>query len=256
MNILLCNDDGIAAPGLAALAEKLSRLGKIFVAAPDSERSAASNSLTLAHPLRVKEVDFPAAVEKAWSISGTPTDCAKIALSNLLPARPDLVVSGINRGPNMCVDVFYSGTVAAAFEGAFKGITSVAVSLDNFKSDACYDRAATWAEICIKNIVKNMLSSGRLFNINVPGPDTETIKGIKITRTGKVDYKENYEHRLDPNGRSYYWIRGNPEVVDKDENTDVVAVKSGFVSVTPLRPELTDFNWLEKLQNDSAFNPE
>jgi 5'-nucleotidase len=228
MLILLCNDDGIYAPGITAIAQKLVTIGEVYVAAP-------------------------VAVKKAWSISGTPTDCAKIAIANLLPEKPDLVVSGINRGPNLCVDIFYSGTVAAAFEGAFKGITSVALSLDDFSAGACYDAAADWGLRCIKIIVDQMLGSKRLFNINVPGISFDEIKGIKLTKTGVVDYRENYEHRVDPYGRSYYWIRGNPEVIDKSKDTDVVAVKNGYVSVTPLVPQLTDFSLIQKLDSEKTF---
>lgn len=253
MRILLCNDDGINAPGLIAMAERLSSLGQLYVAAPDSEKSASSNALTLAQPLRAREVKFPVRVEKAWSITGTPTDCAKIALANLVPERPDLVVSGINRGPNLSVDIFYSGTVAAACEGAFKEIPSFAVSLDNFSADACYNAAADWGVRCINALLEIGIEPGRIYNINVPGIEPEKIRGVKITRAGKVDYRETYEHRLDPYGRSYYWIRGNPEILDPASECDIVAVRAGFVSVTPLKPDLTDFRLFEKLSVATFF---
>lgn len=248
MRILLCNDDGIGAPGIVALAEKLSEIGTVYVAAPDQERSAASNSLSLSKPLRVRKVDFPVAVESAWSISGTPADCAKIALTTLMTEKPDLVVSGINRGPNLAVDVFYSGTVAAAFEGAFKGILSFAVSLEDFSAEASYDVAADWATRCIKTIVESDAPTGRVYNINVPGAQADKIKGIKITKSGKVDYRETFAHRLDPYGRSYYWMHGLPHIVDNNEDFDIVAVKNGYVSITPLIPDLTDHASYENLQ--------
>lgn len=240
MNILLCNDDGINAPGIVALAEELLKIGRVWIAAPDCERSAASNSITLAHPLRVKEVSFPAPVEKAFAISGTPADCAKIAISTLIPERPDVVVSGINRGPNMCVDIFYSGTVAAAYEGAFKGILSVAVSLDSYNGDADYSTAAMWGARCVEKLIETNAPASRVYNVNVPDINPSEIKGIKVTRSGIIDYRELYDHRVDPYGKSYYWIKGNPVIVDERFDCDVVAVRSGFVSITPLKPDLTD----------------
>jgi 5'-nucleotidase len=249
MKILLCNDDGIHAQGIIALAEKLCEFAEVFVAAPDSERSAASNSLTLSHPLRVRDADFPAPVKKAWAISGTPSDCAKIAMSNLIDTKPDFVVSGINRGPNLCVDIFYSGTVAAAFEGAFKGIPSFAVSLDDYNADASYEAAAAWGANCIKSLIDMKPLPPRVYNINVPGRKSEEIKGVKITRSGTIDYKEQYDHRLDPYGKSYYWIMGNPEIVDNADDCDVVAVRNGYVSVTPLKADLTDHSLYSELKN-------
>lgn len=247
MHILLCNDDGINAPGIVALAEALTRLGTVTVVAPDSERSAASNSLTLSHPLRVKEIVFPLKTVKAYAVSGTPADCAKMALTSILENRPDVVVSGINRGPNMCVDIFYSGTVAAAFEGAFKGILSVAISLDSYNSDADYSVAATWGARCVEELIRTGAPAAKVYNINVPALPAEKIAGLKITRAGRIDYREIYDHRVDPNGRSYYWIQGRPEIVDNSPDCDVVAVRDGFVSMTPLQPELTDFAVMSEL---------
>lgn len=252
MRILLCNDDGINAPGIIALAKVLCTFGQVTVAAPDVERSAASNSLTLAHPLRVRDVAFPAPVDKAYAISGTPADCAKIALSTLLPEKPDLVVSGINCGPNMCVDIFYSGTVAAAFEGAFRGILSVSVSLDTYSAREDFSVAAQWALNCIKPLVACRAERSRVYNVNVPCIAEHEIKGIKVTRTGVIDYREEYDHRLDPYGRSYYWIKGNPEVVDESSDCDIVAVKAGYVSLTPLKPDLTDFVLFKSLSEQLA----
>ncbi len=247
MNILLCNDDGIQASGIISMAKQLSKIGKVTVAAPDSERSAASNSLTLSSPLRVQKTDFPAEVENAYAISGMPADCAKIALSTLLETKPDIVVSGINRGPNMCVDVFYSGTVAAAFEGAFKGILAFSVSLDSFDSGADFDLAAERAAKTIKKLFDQKVPTGHVYNINLPNIPADELKGTKITRQGKVDYREKYIRREDPYGKPYYWIQGNPEIVDEDDDCDIVAVKKGFISITPLKITLTDFSLKEKL---------
>ena len=241
MRILICNDDGIMAPGIIALAQALTEIGEVTVAAPNGERSAASNSITLSSPLRVQKVKFPVEVKNAFSISGMPADCVKVALSNLVDQKPDLVVSGINRGPNMCVDVFYSGTVAAAFEGAFKGILSVAVSLDSFDANADFNVAAAWAKKCIKKLVEADVPKERVYNINVPALNEGEIRGVKLTKLGKIDYREKYLERKDPYGKPYYWIQGDPIIVNTDENCDINTVKSGYVSLTPLKPELTDF---------------
>ncbi len=249
MRILLCNDDGISSPGIVEMARQLSEIGKVWVVAPDQERSAASNSLTLSHPLRVKQFPFPVNVEAALAVSGTPADCAKFALANVFKDKPDMVVSGINRGPNMGVDVFYSGTVAAAFEGAFKGISSFAVSLDSFSATADFSIAAKWAANLIKQIATTQGAAARVYNINVPAIEDSLIKGVCVTRTGKIDYAESYHEREDPNGKPYYWVCGNPRILDSALEFDVGAVKSGFVSVTPLGIDLTDREFLPALQN-------
>lgn len=247
MNILLANDDGINAPGLITLARALSTLGNLYISAPDSERSAASNSITLSVPLRARKVSFPVHNVTAYAVSGTPADCVKIGLSTLFKDKIDLVVSGINKGSNMCVDIFYSGTVAAAFEGAFKNLLSVAVSLNSYDTNEDYTPASEWAIKCIKELIKADVPRDKVYNINIPAIPADEIKGLKITRSGTVDYFEKYDQRVDPNGRSYYWINGNPTVIDNNENTDVVAVKNGYVSLTPLKIDLTDKNMIEVL---------
>lgn len=248
MNILLCNDDGINAPGIISLASELKKIGKVTVVAPDTERSAASNSLTLLNPIRVKKVCFPVDVDNAYSVSGTPTDCAKIAIANLMSDKPDLVVSGINRGPNLCVDIFYSGTVAAAFEGANRNILSVALSLDSYEHVSDYGPAAAVGLKCINNLVAANAPSDLLYNINIPHLAEEKIVGCRWTKAGVIDYRETYEKRTDPYGKDYYWIKGDPKIVDEDQNCDIVAVRAGYVSITPLKTNLTAHEELVKLK--------
>ena len=249
MRIMVCNDDGISAHGIIALARALCQIGEVYVVAPDRERSAASHSLTITSPLRAKEVSFPVLVAKAYAVDGTPVDCAKLGLFHLLPAMPDIVVSGINRGGNMCVDVFYSGTVAGAFEGAFQGVPSFAVSLADTRHDADFAPAAKVAVKCVRSVLQEGPQPGVVYNINVPPIPYDEILGIRVTRLGKLGYGELYDQRSDPGGRAYYWLKGTPEVLDHSSDSDIVTVNEGYVSITPLMAELTDFNQLEHTQN-------
>lgn len=247
MNILLCNDDGINAPGLKALAKELVKIGKLTIVAPDSEKSAASNSITLYQPLRAREVDFFDSVEAAYAVSGTPSDCGKIALASLLPQKPDLVMSGINRGPNMCIDVFYSGTVAAAFEGANKDILSIAMSLNSFSHDADYSTAAQWAIKSFELLTDIKAPKNLLYNVNVPALSADKIAGYKWTKMGKVDYQEKFDKRIDPAGRPYYWLMDDLRIIDNDKDCDIIAVRDGYVSITPLSLDLSALNMIRDL---------
>ncbi|HOY68644.1 MAG TPA: 5'/3'-nucleotidase SurE [Candidatus Ozemobacteraceae bacterium] len=241
MRILISNDDGIMARGLVALAEALLPLGHIIVVAPNRERSACSHSLTLEQPLRATQVHFPVPVHEAWAVSGTPSDCVKLAIGQLLREPPDIVVSGINKGANMSVDVFYSGTAAAAIEGAFAGFPAFAFSLASYDPAADFSAAARWAKACLTHVMDRGPEKNIMYNINIPAlPDPE-IKGVRVTRMGHVRYRESYECRRDPIGRPYYWLNGDPEILDQSPECDVVAVREGFVSLTPIRAELTDF---------------
>ena len=242
MRILICNDDGIFAPGIIELVRRFADMGDVYVVAPDRERSAASHALTISSPLRAEEVEFAAPVKMACAIDGTPVDCAKLGLFHLLPSLPDLLISGIDRGGNMCVDVFYSGTVAVAFEGAFRGVPSFAVSLANPRHDADFSPAAIVARTCVEAVFAKGPEKEMVYNINVPPIPLKDIRGIRTTRLGKIGYSELYEERMDPGGRPYFWLRGTPEILDHDRDNDVVAVKENFVSVTPLVAELTDVN--------------
>lgn len=248
MNILLSNDDGINAPGLLAIAKELSKIGTLYVAAPCSERSASSSALSIITPIKAIPVEFPIDRVCAYSISGTPADCVKLGLTTLFEdVKFDLVVSGINKGGNMAVDTFYSGTVAAALEGAFKNILSVAVSLNSFCPKACYETAAISAIECIDKLTKNNMPKNKVYNINVPNIKKDEIKGIKITKGGKVDYFEKYQLCTNPLNLPFYWLKGDLTIMDDDLNTDVVAVKEGYISITPVRTCLTDAETIEKL---------
>jgi 5'-nucleotidase len=239
MFVLLSNDDGIEAPGLMALAKEFSHKHEVVVVAPDRERSATGHAITVHKPLRARLMEAYLESGLAYAVNGTPSDCIKLALTTLLPKEPDIVVSGINRGPNLGTDVFYSGTVAAALEGLLHGIPSIAVSLATFDRNSSYTTAARVALSVAERATGEPSLSRILININVPNVAKEHLKGIRITRLGTRRYRNVFEARLDPRGQTYYWLAGEPIVETDDIDTDIAVVKNGYVSITPVLVDLT-----------------
>jgi 5'-nucleotidase len=235
--ILLTNDDGVYAPGIAALRRQLERLGEVRVVAPATEQSGVGHAITYLTPLIVKEV-FVADRPWGWAVEGSPADCVKLGVSQLCPRRPDLVVSGINYGLNAGINVLYSGTVAAAIEGAFFGITSIAVSLE-FSEAAPFGRAARLARTTIEQILEQKGPEPQLYNMNIP---TAALEGTPEVRTVPMDvaqYGERFEKRIDPWGREYYWATGLPPPPTSTHETDLTALSRGFITLTPLDYNLT-----------------
>ena len=251
MRILLSNDDGINSPGIRLLAHKLCDDHEICVVAPDRERSAAGHSLTLHHPLRVEEVTvgFKKNI-KAWETNGTPGDCVKIAVNAILENKPDLIISGINNGPNLGSDVLYSGTVSAAMEGAVLNCPGVAVSLcdANFNS-VDFSYAADFIAKFVPKIATINFHPKTILNINIPAVDASEITGIQITKLGTRMYTDTYEKRIDPRGKTYYWLAG--ELIDsvEEEGTDITAIKNNKISVTPITFEMTHKSIMPELEN-------
>lgn len=238
MIILLSNDDGIQSEGLIALEKSLARLGDIYTVAPDRAQSSMSHALTLHRPLRVHELG-----PRRLSVDGTPVDCVKLALTGLLPVKPDLVVSGINKGPNLGDDIIYSGTVSAAIEGTLLGIPAIAVSLVAFENFD-FRAAAEFTAALIERIRQPGIPAGTLLNVNVPHLPRDQLKGWKFTRMGKRHYSETIVERVDPRGGKYYWIGGDDLGFAKDDGTDCMAVHEGYISVTPLQCDMTDHGLL------------
>ena len=233
IRILLTNDDGIHSDGLIKLEEALKELGDVYVVAPASEMSGASHSLTLARPLRIRQLD-----ERHWSVDGTPTDCVTLALNKILSEaeRPDICVSGINHGGNLGDDASYSGTVAGAMEATILGVPGLAVSLvarENFD----FTHAAAFAVIAARKVLEEGLPEGTLLNINLPPGE---IKRVMVTRQGIKNARPIISEHIDPRGKPYFWIGEEYFNLKPDEGTDYYAVKSGYVSVTPLRADMTD----------------
>jgi 5'-nucleotidase len=241
VRILLSDDDGVLAPGLTVLAEALRKLGEVFICAPDRVRSGASSSLTLHEPLVAQELS-----PGCWSVSGTPADAVKLALNELMDEPPDIVVSGINNGLNTGSNVVYSGTVAAALEGAQYGITSFAISRKFAENDDFRAESKLSAKV-IATLAKGRLGLRTAFNINLP--PVRRPKGVLTTVTELTPYEDRFDRRVDPRGRTYFWLRGTPprELRKNGHVTDDWAIEHGYVSVTPLRRDFTDAALLEDL---------
>jgi 5'-nucleotidase len=240
LKILVTNDDGILSPGITSLARALAKLGQVMVVAPDRERSAVGHSLTLHSPLRADEIS-----PGFFAVDGTPTDCVHLGIHGLLDTRPDLVVSGINKGGNMGDDITYSGTVSAAMEATLMGVPAFAVSLagDSFR-EADFAGAAEFAARLAAVVAKNQLPPDTFLNVNVP---TCALKGVRITRQGKRIYDDVLIEKQDPRGRKYYWLGGGELGFQDLEGTDFNSVHSGYISITPLHLDLTNYRSFEAL---------
>jgi 5'-nucleotidase len=240
MHILVTNDDGINAPGILALAAALNELGEVTVVAPDRERSAAGHSLTLHSPLRIFELR-----KGFYAVDGTPTDCVNMGIHNMLPFRPDLVVSGINHGSNMGGYITYSGTVAAAIEATLMGIPAIAVSLDTLEREGHFTDAARIALRVARQVAANGLPADTLLNVNVPNCPLEQMREPLITRQGKSSFFGKIIDKTDPRGRKYYWIGGETPDFNDYEGSDFYAVNRKHVSITPLHLDLTNYESMQ-----------
>ncbi len=237
--ILVTNDDGIHSPGLTALADAMRDIGEVFIIAPDRERSAVSHSFTMNHPIRVHNLG-----NNVYVIDGTPSDCVMFGTRGFLDEPPDLVASGINRGPNLGIDTVYSGTVAAAHEGHLHNIPSFAISMDVPKDESGFhfESGARFAAILAREMLSRHMPNGSFFNVNMPNLTWEQIQGVAITRLGQRIYRDKIIRRVDPQGKDYYWIGGEPPSWVKSEGTDFHALEENKISVTPLGADFTQFH--------------
>lgn len=245
MKILVTNDDGIDSPGLHTLADALQKLGDVWVVAPDRERTAVAHALTLHKPLRLNRLK-----RHVFSVNGTPSDCVNLALKKVLPAQPALIVSGINRGVNLGDDVTYSGTVSAALEGTILGIPSIAVSQESGRDGRVFrfETAATYAVRVARIVLAHGLPAETLVNVNVPDRPKNRIKGVKVTSLSRRWFHDPIVEKVDPHGRKYYWIAGTRVSWERRKDADHEAVRRGFVSVTPIHLDLTNYGALEQLR--------
>ncbi len=244
MIILVSNDDGVYSDGIQALAEKLKKLAKIVVVAPDREQSASSHSITLHRPLRISTIK-----KDVYGVSGTPTDCISLGVNEILKKSPDLIVSGINKGANLGNDVHYSGTVSAAMEGAIMGVPSIAVSLVTREDKVSYDFSATFAAGLSKQVLKKGLPPGIMLNVNIPNLPKNRIKGYQYCTMGRRNYGDIIVEKIDPRGRKYYWIGGDEAGFEDIKGSDCNAILSRYISITPLTVNITDYPFLEEIRN-------
>lgn len=247
--ILVTNDDGIHSDGLKSLEEALLEVGDVYVVAPSSEMSGASHSLTLSRPLRIKRLD-----ERHWSVDGTPTDCVLLALNTILPKdnQPHICVSGINYGANLGDDVSYSGTVAGALESTIMGVQSIAISLVA-KRQFDFTEAAKFAVTAVRKILSEGLPKGSLLNINVPSGE---IKGVKLTKQGIKHARPMIAENRDPRGKPYFWIGEQYYGSDAEDGTDYRAIEEGYISVTPIRSDMTDHIALVSMDSWNSIKTE
>src|SRR3954470_494767 len=240
MRILLTNDDGIYAPGLRALRKELMKLGEVSVVAPATEQSATGHSITLLVPLMTQEVLDEDQRFLGWAVEGKPADCVKLALQELLPERPDLIVSGLNAGSNAGINVIYSGTVAAAVEGAFYRVTSIATSLEYTRAQPLdFPAAAVHARKVVEQIIAHKPVQGALFNVNIPSLEKGPVRGVRVVPQNVAPYVETFDRRVDPRGRVYFWTNPGLDCPEPHPDTDVTAMGEGYVTVTPLQFNLT-----------------
>lgn len=247
-HILLTNDDGIDSPGLFALHEELRKIGEVTVVAPHIERSAVGHAITIHNPIRVLDYNRPDKFH-GYAIDGTPADCVKIAAAHIMRKKPDIVVSGVNHGPNTATNVLYSGTVSAATEGVILGIPAIASSLMSFDYRADMSYAAQFTARLAKMVLEQSLPADTLLNVNIPALPKSSITGVAITRLGKGRYEEYFEKRVDLSHRDYYWLTGKKMNLDTEEDVDDVAVARNKVSITPIHIDLTSYAMVERLKS-------
>ena len=235
--ILVCNDDGITAPGIRALVSVAKEFGDVVVVAPDKPQSAMGHAITINSTLRVNPMRIDEMTE--YACSGTPVDCVKLAVNKILHRKPDLLVSGINHGSNASINVIYSGTMSAAMEGALEGIPAIGFSLDDHSIDADFTAASEIARRIIDRALKDPMPSGVCLNVNIPNCASELIRGIKVCRQANANWEEEFDERKDPTGKTYFWLTGKFRNYDLGEDTDIFALENKFVSVVPCQFDIT-----------------
>lgn len=236
--ILVTNDDGIFAPGITALAAEMKAFGEVLVVAPDKPQSAMGHAITIHNFLRLREVEFMEGV-RAFSCTGTPVDCVKLAVYHIIKGRPALLVSGINHGSNLSINVLYSGTMSAAVEGALEGIPSIGFSLMEHSLEASFEHTRPVVRSVTANVLGNGLGQGSCLNVNIPAAKNGPLKGIRVCRQALGSWEDAVETRRDPSGREYHWLRGEFTAHDRGEDTDVWATSNGYASLVPIQFDMT-----------------
>jgi 5'-nucleotidase len=245
--ILITNDDGITSPGIRALVEAVKDLGKVVVVAPDKPQSGMGHAITIGSPLRLTPSNVFGDIE-AYSTSGTPVDCVKLAVDKILHRKPDICLSGVNHGANHSINVIYSGTMSAALEAAIESIPSIGFSLLDYSIEADFTGSIEYARLIVDQILHKNLDKHLCLNVNIPAMPASLIKGFKVCRQAYAKYEEDFDERSDPHGRKYYWLTGEFVNFDKGKDTDVWALKNGYVSIVPVQFDLTNYQLKQKLE--------
>lgn len=251
--ILITNDDGITAPGIRTLIEVMKGLGDVVVVAPDSPQSAMGHAITVNSTLFVEKIKVDEGKQMEYSCSGTPADCVKLAVNQILERKPDLCVSGINHGSNSSINVIYSGTMSAAIEAGIEGIPAIGFSLLDYSWNANFEATKKFVKTIAENVLNEGLPKDVVLNVNIPNLSNQELKGIKICRQARAYWEEEFDKRKNPQGRDYYWLTGKFVNLDHGEDTDEWALKNGYVSVVPVQFDLTAHHSIQTL-NTWNFN--
>jgi len=244
--ILVTNDDGITAPGIRTLISVMNTIGDVVVVAPDSPQSGMGHAITVNKTLHIEKVTIDGK-QSEYSCSGTPADCVKLAVREILDRKPDICVSGVNHGSNSSINVIYSGTMSAAIEAGIEGIPAIGFSLLDYNWNANFEHSKSFIETITKQVLKHSLPDGIVLNVNLPNLDKKDIKGIKICRQARANWVEEFDKRTNPMGRDYYWLAGEFVNMDNGEDTDEWALANGYVSVVPVQFDLTAHHAIQKL---------
>ena len=244
--ILVTNDDGITAPGIRNLVNFMSEIGEVVVVAPNSPQSGKGHAITINSTLTFEEINLEGS-QKDYSLSGTPVDCVKFALDKILTRKPDLVVSGINHGSNSSINVIYSGTMSAAVEAGVEGLQSIGFSLADFSWDADFSQAKEFIQQIVKKVLQNPLPKGIVLNVNIPKLKKNEIKGIRVCKQADAKWEESFDERINPHGKKYYWLTGYFNNMDNSPNADEVALAEGYISVVPVKFDLTAHEYIVSL---------
>lgn len=245
--ILVTNDDGITAPGIRTLIEVMNTLGDVIVVAPDSPQSAKGHAITVDSTLYVEQIEVPNGTHLEYTCSGTPADCVKLAVREILDRRPDICVSGINHGSNSSINVIYSGTMSAAIEAGIEGIPAIGFSLLNYKWSAKFNACKSFVKIITENVLQHGLQDGVVLNVNIPDIPETDIKGIKVCRQARANWVEEFDKRKNPQGRDYYWLTGKFVNLDGGIDTDEWALEHNYVSLVPVQFDLTAHHFIKHL---------
>jgi len=245
--ILVTNDDGITAPGIRTLIEVMNEIGDVVVVAPDNPQSGMGHAITVNTTLRCNPVTIDDGPQLEYSCSGTPADCVKMAVNEILNKKPDLCVSGINHGANSSINVIYSGTMSAAVEAGIEGVQAIGFSLLDYNWDANFDACKTYVKNIVQNVLANSLPEGVVLNVNIPNLKAEELKGVKVCRQAFGNWKEDFDKRVSPQGEDYYWLTGEFVNLDKGQDTDIWALENGYVSVVPTQFDMTAHHFIQKL---------